>query len=62
MRGAALDRAFIRGMVPPRHATAMAGEEQMHGSDRRLKAIATSVVSTRAQEIGEMRTLLARGI
>ena len=58
LTGAALDKAFIAGMVPHHQAAIdMAKVELQKGKDQAVKALAQSIVDGQQREIDEMTTM-----
>jgi uncharacterized protein (DUF305 family) len=61
LSGAALDKAFVDGMVPHHQAALdMAKAELSKGRDLRVKALAQNVVDSQTREIGQMRAIAQR--
>lgn len=61
LSGAALDKAFVDGMVPHHQAAVdMAKAELSKGRDPRVKALAQNIADSQTREIGQMRAIAQR--
>ena len=61
LSGAALDKAFVDGMVPHHQAAVdMAKVELQKGQDPQVKALAQTIADSQTKEIGQMRSIAQR--